>query len=420
MRYPISIMHHGTFSETRRKPRAVIILFLIVFIGFAFSSGWFLGKEQGVRAAVPRGEGLVLNQDEVSETLADNVEFGQFWDVWNLVKEKYYQQPVSDKELFYGAIEGMVAAAGDPYTTYFDPEAAADFQSMLSGSFSGIGAEIGMKEEQLVVVSPLAGSPAETAGIRAGDAIVMIDTVETYGISVEKAVSLIRGEKGTTVVLSVVHEGDDVLTEVSIVRDTITIDSVKWSVDEQGIALISIFTFNDDTTELFNNAINDILSKGATRIILDLRGDPGGLLTAAIDVASAWVGYETVVVEKEQDDAKSFSGVSAPRLQGIPTVVLVNGGSASASEIVAGALQDYKFATVVGTQTFGKGSVQDYRELEDGSAVKITIAEWYTPNGRSINETGITPDVIVDFTREEALANHDPQKEKAIELLLAQ
>jgi carboxyl-terminal processing protease len=412
-------MQHPTVTTARRPTRAVATLLLLVLIAGSFTTGLFLGRQQGARAAVPAGEGRVLNQGDLSTSIGEDVDFKQFWDVWNLVKEKYYQQPVSDKDLFYGAMEGMVSAVGDPYTSYFDPAQAEEFQSALEGSFSGIGAEIGIKDGQLVVVAPLPDTPAERAGLQAGDKIILIDGVETLGMSVEEAVSRIRGEEGTSVILTLSSDGLEDLFDVTIIREKIVIDSVKWEVGDNGIATISIFTFNDDTTTLFNQAVNDILSRGATGIILDLRSNPGGLLTAAIDVASAWVGYRHVVVEKEQDEARGFSGVSAPRLEDIPTVVLVDGGSASASEIVSGALQDYGLATVVGTQTFGKGSVQDYRELPDGSAVKITIAEWYTPQGRTINETGITPNVIVEFTPADIDAKRDAQKEKAVEILLA-
>jgi carboxyl-terminal processing protease len=186
-----------------------------------------------------------------------------------------------------------------------------------------------------------------------------------------------------------------------------------------GIAVISIYEFNDDTSSLFNQAVNDVLAKDTKGVVLDLRSNPGGLLASAVDVASAWVGYQPVVSEKGQEKGGTFSGVSAPRLSGIPTVVLVDGGSASASEIVAGALQDYGLATLVGTQTFGKGSVQDYQTLPDGSAIKITIASWFTPKGRTINETGITPDTIVEFTKLDSDAKRDPQKDKALEILHA-
>ncbi|NBS41663.1 S41 family peptidase, partial [bacterium] len=297
------------------------------------------------------------------------MDFAEFWNVWNLVKENFYKQPVSDKDLFYGAMKGLVAATGDRYTVYFDPEEAESFSSALAGKFSGIGAELGMKDNQLVIVAPLPDSPAEKAGLLAGDKILAIDGTETMGMAVDTAVSKIRGDEGTAITLTISHDGVQDAEDVTITRSIITIDSVKWSIDENGIATINIFEFNQDTSGLFNQAVNDVLSKNAKGIVLDLRSDPGGFLTAAIDVASAWIGYQPVVLEKQQENTQAYPGISAPRLANVKTVVLVDGGSASASEIVAGALQDYGLATLVGTQTFGKGSVQDYRDLPDGSAV---------------------------------------------------
>jgi carboxyl-terminal processing protease len=389
----------------------------MVFASSSFAAGWFLGRQDGVRFAMPDGEGRVTGQ--TSSPLAGDVDFSQFWDVWNLIKQNYYEQPVSDKELFYGATAGMVGGVGDPYTVYFDPEQAAAFQSALDGTFSGIGAEIGMRDGQLVVVAPLEESPAQRAGILAADFIWAIDGVETAGMSVEQAVTRIRGEEGTTVTLTVSRDGLGEAQDIVVTRAVITVDSVKWEITDDGIGVISLFQFNGDTGALFNRAANDMLSNGVKGIVLDLRSNPGGLLTAAIDVASAWVGYKPVVLEKAQQDTRTFSGVSSPRLSDIPTVVLVDGGSASASEIVSGALQDYGLAAVVGTQTFGKGSVQDYRELPDGSAVKITIASWYTPKGRSIDKEGVVPDQIVEFTREDLNAKRDPQKEAAFGILRA-
>lgn len=403
----------------QRFPRSLVIVGASGLLIFGFTIGLFLGRQQGLRAAVPEGEGRVVNQGDVPSYLADDVDFRQFWDIWNLVKESFYRQPVSDKDLYYGAVKGMVAAAGDPYTVYFDPEEASEFNADLEGTFEGIGAEIGLKDDQLQIVAPLEGSPAETAGLKPEDKILFIDGTDTTGMSVEEAVLLIRGEAGTQVVLTIVRNGASEAEDVAITRDTITIESVKWEMRDDGVAVISIYTFNDDTNQLFAEAVNTALAGNARGVILDLRSNPGGLLTSAIQIASVWVGYDTVVIEKSQAEEHPFGGVSAPRLAGIPTVVLVDGGSASGSEIVAGALQDYGYATLVGTQTFGKGSVQDYRELSDGSAVKITVAEWHTPNGRMIHEVGITPDVVVEYTVDDFNAGTDPQKDKAVEILLA-
>lgn len=402
----------------RTFPRSLTLLLIGLIAIVTFSLGFFIGEARGIRSVVPEGEGQVTGQGEIPAYLADDVDFQQFWDIWNFVKDEYYQQPVSDIDLFYGSLKGILEGLEDPYSVYFDPQEAEEFAASLEGSFEGIGAEIGIKDERLQIVSPLEGMPAAQAGLLPGDWIVFIDGVETTKMSTEKAVSLIRGERGTQVVLTIAREGVTELMDVSITRDKIVIDSVKWEVDENNIMTISISTFNHDTTDLFSEAIQEALASDVTGIILDLRSNPGGLLTTAIDIASAWTGYEAVLIERTQNDVHTFTGVTAPRLQGIPTVVLVNGGSASASEIVSGALQDYEYATVVGTQTYGKGSVQDYQELPDGSAIKITTAAWYTPDGRSINDEGIAPDVIVEYTITDYEAQIDPQHDSAVQILL--
>lgn len=406
------------YSTTTRFPRSVTILFSILFITTAFSIGFFVGEARTARTLVPEGEGRVSGVGDVPSYLAEDIDFENFWDIWNFVKEEFYQQPVSDKDLYYGSLKGLLSGLDDPYSVYFDPEEASEFAASLEGAFEGIGAEIGIRDEKLQIVAPLDNSPAQQAGLLPGDWIVLIDEVETLGMTVEEAVTLIRGEKGTEVVLTVSREGEDALIEIPIIRDKIVIDSVKWRIDENNIMLIDLSTFNHDTTELFNEAVQEALAADVEGIILNLRSNPGGLLTTAIDVAGAWVGYDPIVIERMQNEAVTFEGLVAPRLQGVKTVVLVNGGSASGSEIVAGALQDYGYATVVGSQTFGKGSVQDYREFGDGSALKITTAEWFTPNGRTINESGITPDIEVSFTVEEYQAGIDPQLETAIEIIL--
>lgn len=404
-------------SSFRSTPsRVPLVLLGVLFLCLSFAAGHTLGQQEGARAAVPEGEGRVVNREA---SPAADIDFKGFWNVWNLVKDRYYEQPVSDKALYYGALHGMVEATGDPYTTYFNPEEAKAFNDDLNGSFEGIGAEIGIKEERLQVISPLKGAPAELAGLQIGDIILAINGESTDGMSVESAVSKIRGEAGTVVTLTIFTPGEEEPRDVSITRDTIAIDSVELTI-EDGVATIAIYTFNGETDRLFSEAINKALTAGVSGIVLDLRGNPGGLLSSAVNVASAWVGYQTVVVEKGRDGTTPYRGVTAPRLEGVSTVVLVNGGSASASEIVSGALQDYGLATIVGTQTYGKGSVQDYRDLPDGAAIKITVAEWFTPKERTIHKTGITPDIVVEFTADDLHADTDPQKAKALEILAAQ
>ncbi|MFH1404762.1 MAG: S41 family peptidase [Patescibacteria group bacterium] len=405
------------FSKFTKKIHPAVVFVLVLLIAISFFFGWFFGKQNEIRHRVPEGEGQLINRQIDSSLISDDIDFDLFWQAWNIVKEVYYKQPVSDKDLYYGAVRGMVAATEDPYTVFFDPEEAKAFQDNINGSFEGIGAEIGIRDEQLQVIAPLPSTPAEKAGLTPGDKIVLIDQIATTGMTIEEAVMKIRGEKGTTVVLGIVRDKVEGVSDVPIVRETIKIDSLKWEITDDNIALINLYTFNSDTTALFNDAVNEILTTDVKGIILDLRSNPGGLLRTAIDIASAWVGYDIVLIEKMPNNENTFRGQTAPRFEGIPTVVLVNGGSASASEIVAGALQDHGLAKIIGTKTYGKGSVQDYRDLSDGSAVKVTIAQWFTPSGRVINEKGIEPDETIEFTLDDYNAKQDPQKQKAIETI---
>ena len=272
-------------------------------------------------------------------------------------------------------------------------------------------------DDVVVVIAPLSGSPAEQAGLMAGDEIWYVDDVDIFNYSVNEAVQIIRGEIGTEVVLTVSRDGADDLIEIPIIRDEIQISSVEWEIRDDGIAVIEISMFNEETTDLFTQAAREALAAGVTGLVIDLRNDPGGLLTAAINVAGFWTSDMPAVQQRVQGDVQTYNSSGNGWLSNIPTVVLVNAGSASASEILAGALQDYGYATVIGEQTFGKGSVQEYYELPDGSAVKITVAEWLTALGRSINEVGITPDIEVEYTIEQYEAGETPQLDAAIDFL---
>lgn len=400
-------------SANPRSLAALVILFSVVV---SFSAGVFVGRGQGKPAAAD-GTGAVLNQSAAPAALEKDVDFAQFWEVWSILKDRFYK-PLGDKDLYYGAVKGLVNGANDPYTLFMDPKEAKQFSDNLDGVLEGIGAEVGMKNNQLQIIAPLPNTPASRAGLLPGDAILAIDKVSTHGLSVDEAVTKIRGKEGTTVTLTVQHAKLPP-KDVVITRAKITVDSVTSKL-ENGIVTINISIFGPDTSQLFSKAVNDALGQGAKGVVLDLRGDPGGLLTAAIDVASAWVGYQPVVLEKGPGVDQSYKGVAAPRLAGVPTVVLIDGGSASASEIVSGALQDYGLATLVGTQSFGKGSVQDLIDLSDGAAVKVTIASWHTPKDRSIHGVGITPDVAVPFTDQDIHDKRDVQKEKALSILRAE
>jgi carboxyl-terminal processing protease len=347
-----------------------------------------------------------------------DVDFNMFWDVWKLAKSQYVDQPVSDKDLFYGALDGMVFGLQDHYSTFFDPESAQAFNDELDGTFFGIGAQIGLdKDGFITVIAPLPGTPADKAGILAEDHILAIDTVDTTGMSVDEAVKKIRGEKGTSVKLVILSKGAKTPKTVEITRDEISVKSVTWKMRDDGIAVITVTIFNEDTTKLFADAVTDIMKKNAQGLVVDLRNDPGGLLDSAINLAGYWMDGKTAVMEEVRGKRTETIARGNNLLSKMPTMVLVNGGSASASEILSGALQDYHFAGLVGEKTFGKGSVQEYHDLPDGSAVKITVARWLTPLGRSIDKEGIMPDTVVPFTVEDLHANRDPQLQKAIDLL---
>lgn len=393
--FKIIFKENGTNNSV--PSRRWYYLVAVAVVG-AFGLGIFFGRSffnNNVSQATANASSTIVINGLGSATKIKNVNFNLYWEVWNKLQERYINKPVADADLFYKSLEGLVAAAGDPYTVFFRPEDAERFNQDLSGSFSGIGAEMGMRKEIITIVAPLADSPAERAGLKAGDLVLAIDGEETYGWTIDEAVNKIRGEKGTTVKLLVSNSDGSSAKEVSIVRDTIIVKSVKWEM-KGNAAYIQISSFNEDTADLFDQAIKELLSKNPEVFVLDLRNNPGGFLETAVRVASEWIEEGVIVIEKFSDGTEDkYVSNGKHRLANFKTFVLVNGGSASASEIVAGALQDYGKALIIGEKTFGKGSVQDYEQLSDGSGLKITAAEWLTPKGRHIDKNGVTPDTKI-------------------------
>ena len=326
---------------------------------------------------------------------------------------------LDDQKLIDGAKRGMVEAVGDPYTVFFTEEEAKEFLGELEGTFEGIGAELSRKEGVLTIVSTIDGSPAKSAGLQAGDTILMVNDKPTSEWSVEEAVKNIRGEKGTTVKLTVARPGQDKALEFSVVRDQITDPSVKTEITADNIGILRITRFGQsDTVQLARQAAREFKDKNVRGVVVDLRGNGGGYLEASVDIASLWLNNKVIVTERTGGvviDTMKSRGEAI--LEGVPTVVMVNEGTASASEIVAGALRDNNAAKLVGTKTYGKGVVQDVRSLADGGSLKVTIASWYTPKGKNISKEGITPETVVDLTEEDVAAGRDPQKDKALELL---
>ncbi|MBU1037203.1 S41 family peptidase [Patescibacteria group bacterium] len=409
----------------RFKTKVPLILLIIVLLLISFFMGTVFGLNRQLELGdLPSREydylGKVLNKDTVPSYLSEDVDFRLFWKVWDSIKDKFIDRSqITEAQLFYGALSGTLASLNDPYSVFLDPETSKKFSEELSGKFEGIGAEIGMKNDRLTIIAPLPDSPAQKAGLKAKDEILAINEQDATGIALDYAVALIRGKKGTTVTLYIYRESENKNLEIEVKRDTIDIKSVYLEMKDD-IAYIRLTHFNDDTSAEFSNVVKEVITKAPTGIILDLRNNTGGYLETAIEIAGYWVKKNDVVVREsfsnfENDQDYTSSGDA--QLSNFPTIVLINGGSASASEIVAGALQDYNFAQLIGEQTFGKGSVQELEELDDGSAIKLTVARWLTPQGRSIDYTGIAPDTEVELTEENFNNDQDPQLDKALELL---
>jgi carboxyl-terminal processing protease len=413
----------GYFPTTQQTKRrfSIATLFVVFLVGgllgYGVTNRQFVSdySYQASRAAA-EASGAVINQEERPGYLGDDVDFSLFWDVWQLVRDRYVDETIFDTELFYGAMQGLVAGVGDPHTQFFPPDVTERFQRQLSGAFEGVGMEIGIKNKQLLVIAPLDGTPAFRAGLRAKDAIVAIDGYDTSGISIEDAVNRIMGPKGTEVVLSIYREGYTEPRDVSITRARITIPSARFEMRDD-IAYIRLTHFNADTTTKFRAAVRQAQLANPRGLVVDLRNNSGGFLEVAVDITSAWIDNDIVVRERFRNGGseREYLSRGTPNLKDMPTVILVNGGSASASEILAGALQDYDLATIIGVQTFGKGSVQELEPLPDGSSVKITVARWFTPSGNSIDDEGVTPDIIIELTDEDYDNDRDPQLDMALE-----
>lgn len=323
---------------------------------------------------------------------------------------------LDEEALINGSVRGMVEAVGDDYTTFMNAEEAERMNSDLEGSIGGgIGAQVGIRDEVITLVKILEGTPAEKSDLRAGDEVLTINGKSTKGFTTEQAVEQIRGEVGTTVKLGLVRDGESL--EKTITREEISVDSVSSEIKD-GIGVMTITRFDQDTGRLARAAAESFKEAGVKGVILDMRGNPGGYLTAAQDVSSIWLSNKLVVVEKTGETVvDTLRSRRSAVLDGVPTVVLVDGNSASASEIVAGALHDHKTATLVGETTYGKGTVQRLITLTDGAILKVTVARWYTPNGLNLSKVGIKPDHVVKLSEEDIRNNNDTQMQKAEQLL---
>jgi len=353
----------------------------------------------------------------------DEADFDQFWRAWYVIDQQFvptHKGMPTKQERVWGAIQGLATSLGDPYTFFMPPQEKKTFEQDVQGVFGGVGMQIGMKDGLVTVIAPLKGSPAERAGILKGDKVLKIDTATTTEMSIDKALYLIRGEVGKTVVLTLLHEGGEAPYTVSIVREEIKVPTIDT--EKKGDTfIIRLYGFPATGADLFRNALNEFAQSGANNLVLDLRGNPGGYLEVSVDMASWFLPEGKVIVKEIEKDGTGQTYRSAgydvfKDVKDFHFVILIDGGSASAAEILAGSLNQHGIATLVGKPSFGKGSVQQLIPITPDTALKVTIARWFTPNGTSISDGGITPDVEVDITKENVEKGEDPQLDKAIEL----
>lgn len=389
------------------------IIVVFAFVGIAFYAGLYIGGNSYAIAGTTANSGHIGIEDK---------DFSLYWKALSILENKHPDaENITSEERIWGSIAGLADSYGDPYTTFFNPEQTDVFEESINGEFSGVGMEVGIRDNFITVIAPLKNSPAEQAGLLPGDIITRINGESSIDMTLDSAVEKIRGPKGESVTLTVSREGESDLLEIEVIRDVIEIVSVDTEVLETGEFVISLYSFNDKSAEEFETAIQEFNASESRQLILDLRNNPGGYLNTSVDIASWFIPEGKVIVTESfsedsgrQDIEYRSKGYSASFPKGFEMVVLVNGGSASASEIVAGALQEYEIAKLVGQKTFGKGSVQEYVRLDNKTALKVTVARWLTPLGNSISNNGLTPDLEVEQDFE---IEGDEQLQAAVKLL---
>lgn len=394
-----------------RLPFVIFALLGIVFLSFL--SGFTAGQNQPKNITI-------FGVENLGSSTKKNADFGVFWEAWEVIEKNYYKNSeVSSQDKVYGAVGGLINSLGDPYSEFFAPSDGKKFEEDIQGNFGGIGAELGIRNEELVVISPLKDSPAFRADLKAKDIILAVDSRPTQGLAIDEAVKNIRGEVGTKVVLTIFREGWEKPKDITITREIISIPTLEYEMKDGGIAYVNLYSFNGNSNPLFYQSMTKALSSGSKGMVLDLRDNPGGFLQVAVDLAGWFLPRGTLVVSERNKDGETTKLYSTGNaaLKNFPVVVLINNGSASASEILAGALKDQRQIKLIGEKTYGKGTVQQLLSLNDNSSIKVTIANWVLPKGRIIEGEGIEPDFEVKISEEDIKNEKDTQLEKAIEVL---
>ncbi|MES3031925.1 MAG: S41 family peptidase [Patescibacteria group bacterium] len=399
-----------TFLKTRH------IIAVVFLVALFFIAGVYVGDQN--RPEIDKVLGISNKETEVATT----ADFALFWKVWNTINEKYpTADKITDQEKVYGAISGLMGSLNDPYSVFFSPAEAKSFEEVITGNFIGVGMEVDIKNKVLTVIAPIKDAPAYKADVRSGDKILKIDTTVTSGLSMGEAIRLIRGEKGTAVTLTISREGKKEPIEIKIVRDIVNIPTLDTELRPDSIFVIKLYSFSANSATLFRDAMKKFTESNTDKLLLDLRGNPGGYLDSAVSISSWFLPSEKIIVTEDYGNNQE---PTVFRSKGydifndkLKFVILIDKGSASASEIVAGVMQDHGKAKLVGSQSYGKGSVQEAIKITPDTLLKITVARWLTPNGTSIGAKGLTPDYPVAITQKDLDNKKDPQLDKAVELL---
>ncbi|MCL5017221.1 MAG: S41 family peptidase [Patescibacteria group bacterium] len=408
-----AVMHwHALKNIAKRSSTVIAGIFIVASL---VGSGFYFGYSYG--AYYPKNI-VIKDVSNIEPSGQTNVDFSVFWQAWDMLKSNYLKgATLKDQDMVYGAIDGLVNSTGDPHTVFMRPDDYKKFEQDIAGEFGGIGAELEVKDNYVVVLAPLDNTPASRGGIKAGDKILAVDGKPLSKPDANEAVKVIRGAVGTKVTLTLLSDGDTKPHDITLTRATIETPTVKWSIKDKDIAYIQLFSFNEQSPYLFYKAAMEIMSSGAKGMVLDLRDDPGGYLEAAVNISGWFFDKGTPVVSERfrNGSETKFTANGTAAFKNMPMVVLVNQGSASASEILAGALRDDRNVKLVGETTFGKGTVQDLEPLKDGSQIKMTIAQWVMPKGGIIEKNGLKPDIEVKITDADAAAKNDVQLNAALQ-----